>query len=84
MYTLSGCFSPNSIQGTYAVALIDNQDGIRIYKNGVVVKSFTYSELGMDDGTVYSVDISSSGKYVIVSGYITALTSKGWVVLVGS
>jgi len=73
-----------SAYGTYAVSVIFNNDGIRIYKNGAVVKSFTYTELGMGDGTVYSVGISPLGKYVVVSGYVTALTSRGWVVLVGS
>jgi len=84
MFIQPGWYSPNSVQGTYAVAIIFNRDGIRIYKNGVVAKSLTYAELGIDSGKVYSVDISPSGKYVIVSGYITALSSYGWVVLVGS
>jgi len=73
-----------SAYSTYLVALIWNLDGIRIYKDGVVVKSFTYTELGMNDGTVYSVDISPLGKYVVVSGQRTSTGNLGWVVLVGS
>ena len=77
-----------SILGTYAVALtyvatgIGN--GVKIIKNGVLIKTLTYSDLGFNTKTVYSVSISKSGKYIAVSGTRTATGNKGWVVLVGS
>jgi len=82
-YTTEG--SLISVQGTYVVALIRDSIGIAIWKNGDLIKTFTRNELGFDPtfGSVNSVSISRSGKYIVVSGYRTT-GNMGWVVLVGS
>lgn len=76
-----------SIQGTYVVALVrvaglNTGSGIAIWKNGELIKTLTAANLGLDTNKVYSVSVSRSGKYIIVSGRRTA-GSAGWVVLVG-
>jgi len=79
-----------TVQGTYIVGIIyvvgvtTGGNGIVIWKDGVLIKTLTASELGLSDNTVYSVSISRKGKYVVVSGTRTASGNKGWVVLVGS
>lgn len=78
-----------SILGTYVCALIrvagqPTCNGIVIWKNGDLIKTFTPAQLGLDANEVYSVSISRSGKYLIVSGTRTASGNYGWVVLVGS
>jgi len=73
-----------SVLGTYLCALIATKNGIGIFKNGDVIQTLTYADLGFLTGYVYSVSISPSGKYLVVSGYRTATSKNGWVVLVGS
>ncbi len=78
-----------SILGSYVVALnrVPGQntgDGITVWKNGDIVKTLSDAELGFDAEKVYSMSISRSGKYIIVSGKRSATGNAGWVVLVGS
>ena len=78
-----------SIQGSYAVALIrvagyTTGNGIVVWKNGDLIKTMTATNLGFNTNQVYSVSISKSGKYIVVSGTRTATGNKGWVVLAGS
>jgi hypothetical protein len=73
--------------GTYVVALggtINTTTKLYIFKNGSLIKTFTDSDLGIASGSIRSASISPRGKYIVVSGYITALADLGWVVLVGS
>jgi hypothetical protein len=58
--------------------------GIGIWKNGDLIQSFSEADLGLTANNVYSVSISPSGKYIIVSGKRAATGNVGWVVLVGS
>jgi len=89
-YTFPGLYGKSaegsiiSVQGRYLVALIRVKAGIGIWKNGDLIKTFSDTDLGLDTGNVYSVSISKSGKYIIVSGRRTATGNRGWVVLVGS
>jgi len=76
-----------SLQFTYVVGLVRSGtkgNGIGIWKDGVLIQSFTAAELGMNASKVYSVSISRSGRYIFVSGERTATSNVGWVVLVGS
>ena len=78
-----------SVQQTY-VAVMGYTSGflngtkIYIVKDGAVLQTLTTSNLGIAANSIRNVAISPSGKYVIVSGYISALLAMGWVVLVGS
>ena len=61
-----------SIQGSYVVALVrvaglNTGSGIAVWKNGELIKTLTAANLGLDTNKVYSVSISRSGKYIIVS-----------------
>jgi len=78
-----------SIQGTYVVALvrvagITRGNGITVWKNGELIKTLSADDLAFTVKQVYSVSISRSGKYIVVSGEFSATGNKGWVVLVGS
>jgi len=78
-----------SLQGTYVCALvrvagITKGNGVAVWKNGDLIKTFTAADLGLDANEVYSVSISWTGKYLVVSGTRTATANYGWVVLVGS
>ncbi len=78
-----------TIQGTYVVALnrvpgSNTGDGVTIWKNGDILKTLSDTELGFNSEEVYSVSISHSGKYIVVSGERSASGNYGWVVLVGS
>jgi len=84
LFTVPNWVRAYSVLGTYAVSIIENKNGIRIYKDGVVIKSLTPADLGIDAGYVESVDISRSGKYVVVSGYLTVESDRGWVILEGN
>jgi len=74
-----------SVLATYYVGMTQTDwvgDGIVIWKDGAIVKTLSASDLGFT--IVYSVSISRSGKYIIVSGERSATGNGGWVVLVGS
>jgi len=76
-----------SVQQTYAIAKWRTDgviDRLSIIKDGVVVKTFTNSELGFGTNPIRSASISPSGKYVIASGVRATTGNMGWVVLVGS
>ena len=81
--------SRKSAYGRYVVVLgyttsYNTCDKIHIFKNGALLKTLEDSELGITDNKVASVAISPKGKYIIISGYITAESDMGWVVLEGS
>jgi len=78
-----------SIYGTYVVTLNytsyrEDCDRIRIYKNGVEIQNLTDAQLGFNANTIKNVDISPTGKFIIVSGERTATGNRGWVLLEGS
>jgi len=78
-----------SIYGTYVVTLNytsyrEDCNRIRIYKNGVEIQNLTDAQLGFNANTIKNVDISPTGKFIIVSGERTATGNRGWVVLEGS
>ena len=78
-----------SVYGTYAVVLgytsgAGNCDKVYVFKNGVLIKTLEDSDLGITDDRIRAAAISSKGKYIIVSGYITAESEMGWVLLEGS
>ena len=76
-----------SMQGTYVTALIHSAgygNGIAVWKNGDLIKTFSASALGFNADSVYGVSMSKSGNFIIVSGLRTATGNKGWVILVGS
>lgn len=78
-----------SVLGTYVVAegfstTLGNNDKVYVFKDGVLLKTLEDSDLGIADNTIRAVAISPTGKHIIVSGYITAESAMGWVVLVGS
>lgn len=79
-----------SVQQTYFVIMgytvgILNGDKIYIFKNGALLQTLhDIADLGIGASSIRNVAISPSGRYIVVSGYITALTSMGWVVLVGT
>lgn len=66
--------------GTYAV--IWNATHLYVYKNGVLIQTFTDTSLGLDN--IDDAHISPLGKYIAVAGHITASGNDGWVILVGS
>ena len=72
-----------SAYGTYFV-VIENYDEVMILKNGVVVKTLTYADLGFDTGEIYTANISPKGLYIAISGKRAATGNTGWVVLVGN
>jgi len=82
--------SRKSVQGTYVVIAWASVPGpninrVSIIKNGVMVKTLTDSDLGILAGYITSAHISRSGKYVLVSGYLSPpIDAWGWVILVGS
>lgn len=61
-----------------------NCDKVYIFKNGVLIKTLEDSDLGITDNKIRAAAISPKGKYIIVSGYITAESEMGWVILEGS
>ncbi len=73
-----------SVLGTYVVSIDGADDNLYIIKNGVVVKTMSYADLGFTLHYIRSVSISPSGKYVFVSGTRSATGNTGWVILVGS
>lgn len=77
-----------SAQRTYFLGMVRTgvgiADGITVWKNGDIIKTFTSADLGLNTDAVRSVSISPSGNYIIVSGQRTATGNMGWVVLVGS
>ncbi|MBA7696259.1 hypothetical protein ES703_104902 [subsurface metagenome] len=73
-----------SVLGTYVVSIDDGYDNLYIMKNGVVIKTMGYADLGLKLHNVDSVSISPSGKYIAVKGKRTATDNYGWVVLEGS
>lgn len=77
-----------SVLGTYMVSLIYGANvrgnGVRVHKNGALVKTLTEADMGITANRVVTVSISPSGKYIIVSGWLTAEADMGWVVLEGS
>lgn len=72
-----------SAYGTYAV-VNHNYDSIRIFKNGAIIKTLTFTDLGFDAAEIRTPSISPKGKYIVVSGKRSATGNAGWVVLVGS
>ncbi len=78
-----------SAYGTYAVVLgystaYDDCDKVYVFKDGVLIKTLEDSDLGISNNKIFAAAISPKGKYIMVSGYITAESDMGWVVLVGS
>jgi hypothetical protein len=79
-----------SAYGTYCVILgreivdFPDMDRLCVFKNGSLLKTFTDSDLGIASGKIRSAAISPKGKYIVVSGYLSAYDAMGWVVLVGS
>lgn len=74
----------HSVLKTYIVLVDDASDNVHVIKNGVIVKSLTYANLGIDSGFIGGTYISPSGKYLAVMGRRTATGNSGVVVLVGS
>ena len=77
-----------SVQQTYIVTMgvttfFPNFSKIYIVKNGALTQTLTDSDLGIAANSIRNVAISPSGKYIVVSGYISALSAMGWVVLIG-
>ena len=73
-----------SAYGTYVV-MIDNAKGtIYITKKGALLKTLTYTALGLLDANIMSVNISPKGKYVAVAGFDPTSGNPKWVVLAGS
>jgi len=79
-----------SAYGTYAVvigrvaAAVWDADRLWVFKNGSLIKTFTDSDLGITSEKIRSAHISPKGKYIVVSGLLSASGNMGWVVLVGS
>ncbi len=71
-----------SAYGTYVVIYFSSN--VYIYKDGVELQSFTFTDLGIDSAKISSACISPTGKYIAVSGKRTATGNDGWVILVGS
>jgi len=63
---------------------LPNCDRMTIIKDGTILQTFTSAQLGIVTTNIRSVQISPTGKYVIVSGYLTPEDDVGWVVLEGS
>jgi len=59
-------------------------DRVFIFKDGVLLQTFTDADLGFDSDSLESVSMSPKGKYVMVSGRRTATGNMGWVMLEGS
>jgi len=57
----------NSRFGTYAV-INDDGSAIRIFKNGTLIQTLTYEDLGLDLGSISEIYMSYSGKYILVQG----------------
>jgi len=72
-----------SAYGTYMV-VVDAHNEAKIIKNGAVIKTFSYTDLGFTSGNIRSASISPKGKYIAISGLRSATGNPGWVVLVGS
>jgi hypothetical protein len=77
-----------SVQQTYIVTMgvttfFPNFSKIYIVKDGALTQTLTDSDLGIAANSIRNVAISPSGKYIVVSGYISALSAMGWVVLIG-
>lgn len=70
-----------SIYGTYAVFLDKNTYNVKIYKNAFLVQTLTEAELGFDANDIDSIDMSLTGKYIIVTGDQGG--NKKWVILEG-
>lgn len=83
-FDTSTLHASQSVLGTYVCHVSHHGDRLYIWKNGVIIKTLTEADLGITATKIRGVSISPSGKYIIVSGYITALSAMGWVVLVGS
>lgn len=71
-----------TVLGTYWVDVNVSTWVIYIFKNGAIIKSFPASDIGVNN--VRAIHFSPSGKYLVVSGYVTATAQMKWVVLVGS
>jgi len=82
-------FPKKSAYGTY-VALIGytnyyrDGDKVYIFKDGALLQTLTDSDLAITSDKIRNVAVSPTGKYIVVSGYITAESAMGWVVLQGS
>jgi len=63
---------------------LPNCNRMTIIKDGTILQTFTSAQLGIVTTNIRSVQISPTGKYVIVSGYLTPEDDVGWVVLEGS
>lgn len=69
----------------YATTIPANDDRVTILKNAQVQQTLTDTDLGITTGgNIVGVFVSPTGKYVLVSGFITALGKWGFVLLVGS
>ena len=75
--------SRHSAYYTYFV-VVDDYDAVKVIKDGVVIKTFTSAQLGIDATEIRTASISPKGKYIAVSGKRTATANAGWVILVGS
>lgn len=73
-----------SAYGTYVVWIDDAFDNIYVMKDGAVIKTMSYADLGLNDGRVKGVCVSSMGKYIAVYGERSVTGNHGWVVLEGS
>jgi hypothetical protein len=74
-----------SVLGTYHVGLFGSPaEGIVVWKRGEVTKVIADTQMGFLPSDVYSVSISPTGKYIIVSGTRIAPGNVGWVILVGT
>lgn len=75
-----------SAYGTYRVAIYNDgvTDQIKIFKDAVLVKTLSYTDLGITKDYIRTVHISRQGRYILVSGRFSATGNAGWVVLEGS
>jgi len=79
-----------SIYGTYAVVPYATTTAggtlnrVSILKNGVVQETITDTNIGITAGNIAGAFISYTGKYIVISGFITADDKWGFVVLEGS
>jgi hypothetical protein len=69
---------------TYEV-VVDDYNQLKVIKNGTVIKTFSYTDLGFTSPPkIKTASISPKGKYIVISGQRSATGNPGWVVLVAS
>jgi len=79
-----GWIFKQSLANKYVAFIDKTTKNLKIYKDCVLLQTLTPTDLGFDSNGARTISFSPKGKYIFLTGVLSATSNNGWVILKGS